>query len=331
MDGWVGVIAAGIAFLVTAAGGAVLFPRDSGARAQRIDGAQTGKTPPPAGILLFAGVVCGACAGLSACAYAGQTAFDDPTNAALAGCAVFTAALFAMGTYEDMTLYRRCANFVFAPRVTIAAQAGLTVSLLVWLKTNGAVSTAVLLPFQMGYAELGWLFYPLTTGAVLIIIGGARSFSEAQGTGIVTFLTAAAGLAAAAQLIGNTQISTVALALGGAALGFLPVNFPPAGALAGRGGAGFFAGAICGLCLMSGKAFLLLLCGGVLLIEKLTEALSVASYRLRGKNLLKERLLHRQLLEQTENANRVILLYLSAGAVFALAAAAFAEFTRRVL
>jgi UDP-GlcNAc:undecaprenyl-phosphate GlcNAc-1-phosphate transferase len=135
--------------------------------------------------------------------------------------------LFAAGLVDDLRGLR--------PLTKLAAQC--VAAVIVYL--YGLQIQVVTLGPPSEALSLGWLALPLT---VLWIVGVTNAFNvvdnmDGLATGLA--LVALATVAAAALVLGNSDVALVCLALTGALLGFLPYNFNPARIFLGDSGSLF--------------------------------------------------------------------------------------------
>lgn len=86
-------------------------------------------------------------------------------------------------------------------------------------------------------------------------------------------------------LPGSGELAVFCAALGGAALGFLWFNSHPASVFMGDTGSLALGGAIAIVSILIKKEILLLIAGGVLVMESLSVILQVASFKIRGKRI----------------------------------------------
>ena len=94
-------------------------------------------------------------------------------------------------------------------------------------------------------------------------------------------------------MLDSGELTIFALSLVGACLGFLWFNAHPAQVFMGDTGSMALGGALAGMALLLKKEFLLIIVGGVFVIEAASVLLQVASYRWRGqKRIFKMAPLH---------------------------------------
>jgi phospho-N-acetylmuramoyl-pentapeptide-transferase len=167
--------------------------------------------------------------------------------------------------------------------------------------------TSVTLPFYKLPLDLD-ILYPVL--AVLVIIGASNAVNLTDGMdglaiGLVTF----AGLAFAVitYVVGNvkfgeylkiiivpgsSELTVLCAGLVGAGLGFLWFNAHPAQVFMGDTGSLALGGLLGALAVMVKQEFLLVIVGGIFVVEALSVIMQVASFKMRGKRIFKMAPLH---------------------------------------
>lgn len=184
--------------------------------------------------------------------------------------------------------------------------AAIAVSLLLYINPN--FSTQVHLPFfKNAVLDLGYLFIPF---AVFVIVGTSNAVNLTDGLdglvigpvmtvafayGIFAYVSGNVNLAEYLQIAyiagsGELAIFTAALIAGG--LGFLWFNSFPAQIFMGDVGALSFGGALGMLAVLTKHELVLVLAGGVFVLEALSVIIQVASFKLTGKRVFRMAPLH---------------------------------------
>jgi phospho-N-acetylmuramoyl-pentapeptide-transferase len=144
----------------------------------------------------------------------------------------------------------------------------------------------------LGYScELGWWFLPWAT---LVIVGSANAVNLTDGLdglagGCLVFTSAAlavAGSATAALVPGASEAVVVLGALTGAVLGFLWFNCAPARVFMGDTGSLAIGGLLGAAALALRAELLLVILGGVFVVETVSVILQVVGFRLARRRLL---------------------------------------------
>lgn len=178
---------------------------------------------------------------------------------------------------------------------------GLAVGIIMVLWPPGPAehATSTLIPFVKDkMLDFGFLYIPII---VLVVTSTTNAVNLTDGLdGLAIGLVGIAGLAFAgmAYVTGSTvwadfldivymvdsgELTIFALAMVGACLGFLWFNAHPAQVFMGDTGSMALGGALAGMALLLKKEFLLIIVGGVFVLEAASVLIQVASYKWRGE------------------------------------------------
>lgn len=194
----------------------------------------------------------------------------------------------------------------FGFQFAVALLAALAIAYLPMLKNN--YSTAITLPFIKNVAiNLGLLYIPFV---MVVLVGASNAVNLTDGLdglaigstliAAVTYmvLTYAAGHARIADYLRiawvpqTGELAVFCGAMVGASLGFLWFNAHPAEIFMGDVGSLALGGAIGCLAVMIKQEILLVLVGGLFVLEALSVILQVASFKLTGRRIFKMSPLH---------------------------------------
>ena len=223
-------------------------------------------TPTMGGLVLII-------AGLLASFWAGHTLDLWVFRMTVAACAV-------LGMVDDLRKLMKHRSLGLKARHKMAALAGL--GLLLWgylLLTREQVGVDV--PYFGWVSGAGILLVTtllLTSGTVNAVNLTDGLDGLAGGTGAVALLA----YAAVAAITGHTELCIAAAAMAGACLGFLWFNFYPARVFMGDTGSLALGGALAALALLTGTEFLLVVIGGIFVIEALSVIIQVSYFKLTG-------------------------------------------------
>ncbi|HEY1689070.1 MAG TPA: phospho-N-acetylmuramoyl-pentapeptide-transferase [Solirubrobacteraceae bacterium] len=197
--------------------------------------------------------------------------------------------------------------------VTIAISVGL------WLiAVHGAHLQSTLRLRVVDYQiDLG-PFYPLLI--YLVVAGTTNAVNLTDGLdGLAAGCTAIVALAyvAIALLTGQSDIAMLAGCVVGASIGFLWFNAFPATVFMGDTGSLGLGGAIAGLAVMTKTEFLLILLGGIFVIEALSVLIQVAYFQLRRKRVFLMAPIHHHFELQGWSETKIILRFWIVAAVCA--------------
>ncbi len=222
-----------------------------------------------------------------------------------------TLAFGAIGFADDYIKVARKRNLGLSARAKFLAQVAVAVALggaLLAMAGQDAYATTISFPFFKNFVpDLGWAFPVLV---VLVLAGAANAVNLTDGldglaigsvliaSGTFTVLTYTAGNAIAAEYLGIPNVKGVGEltifcgSMVGASLGFLWFNSHPAEVFMGDVGSMAMGGALGTVALLIKQEILLILVGGLFVLEALSVILQVGSFKLRGRRIFKMSPLH---------------------------------------
>jgi phospho-N-acetylmuramoyl-pentapeptide-transferase len=186
------------------------------------------------------------------------------------------------------------------------------------LKGQG-FSTAIQIPGTDIQWDFGW-FYAIFS--IIILVGASNAVNLTDGLDGLLAGTAAIAFGAYAILTlfigGFTEVSIFSLAVVGALLGFLVFNAHPAKVFMGDTGSLALGGAIGAIAILTKTEILLVIIGGIFVIETLSVIIQVISFKTTGKRVFKMSPLHHhyELLGWSEW--RVVTTFWLVGLIFAV-------------
>jgi len=261
----------------------------------------------------------------------------DLTNIYIWIAVVTTAAFGGIGFLDDYLKVTRRSSGGLAPRYKFGLQVlvGLIVGLvLMWLASHNLYNTRLIFPFfKQLIPDLGWFYVPFAT-FVLVAWSNAVNLTDGlDGLAISTFAVAAAAFTALAYVTGHRVFAEYLLlvrfepaaeltifcgALVGASLGFLWYNAHPAEIFMGDVGSLALGGAIATVAILIKQELLLVIVGGVFVLEAASVVIQVASFKLRGKRVFKMAPLHHHFELSGWAEPKVITRFLIIAILFAL-------------
>jgi phospho-N-acetylmuramoyl-pentapeptide-transferase len=223
-------------------------------------------------------------------------------------------------------------------RQKLAAQFGLSLvvgGLLLFLSSLDLFNTQLSVPFFKTFRpDLGWFYLPFVA---LVIVGAANAVNLTDGldglaigsvliaTATYAVLTYAAGHAVVANYLGimnikgSAELTVFCGSLVGASLGFLWFNCNPARVFMGDVGSMALGAALGTLAVLIKQEILLVLVGGLFVLEALSVILQVGSYRLRGgRRIFRMAPLHHHFEQSGWKEPQVIIRFWILAIIFAL-------------
>jgi len=247
------------------------------------------------------------------------------------------AAFGAIGFIDDYLKVTRNNSDGLPAWAKLALQFVIAVAIvLVIYFTGGENSTALYIPFfKEPVLDMGWLWIPF---AVLLIVGesNAVNFSDGldgllAGLLIIVFLTLAVltyitGRIDFSEYLGIPyipeagELTVFCFAAAGACVGFLWFNAHPAEVFMGDVGSLSLGGVIAVISLITKKEILILVIGGVFVLEIASVIIQVVSYKLRKKRVFKMAPLHHHYELMGWSENKTVIRFWILGGLFAIIA-----------
>jgi phospho-N-acetylmuramoyl-pentapeptide-transferase len=228
----------------------------------------------------------------------------------------------AIGFGDDLISQWRQRSLGLSARVKLLLQVPL-VGVAVFLALRyGGVDTKLTVPFIRNGLDIGWLYYPF---AFILIAGFSNAVNLtdgldglAAGTGAVA-LFAYAGIAF---LRGETDLAILAACLTGASVGFLWYNTHPAAVFMGDTGSLALGAGLAGMAIATNMEILLLLVGGLFVVEALSVMIQVFSFRVFHRRVFLMAPIHHHFELKGWSETKIIVRFWIVAAI--LAAAGFA-------
>ena len=251
-----------------------------------------------------------------------------------------TAAFGAIGFADDYLKIVRRSHQGLWPRYKMLSQIVIGLALgaaLVWIASRGGpYSTRLIFPFfKTLIPDLGWWYIPFT---VLVLVGASNAVNLTDGLdglAISLFTIAAAAFTALAYITGNrifadylqilrlpgaqtAELTIFCGSLVGASLGFLWYNSYPADVFMGDVGSLALGGALGTVAILIKQELLLVIVGGVFVLEALSVIIQVASFKTTGQRVFKMAPLHHHFELIGWSEPKVITRFVIAGIICAL-------------
>jgi phospho-N-acetylmuramoyl-pentapeptide-transferase len=267
--------------------------------------------------------------------------WTDPANVFVWTAIVATLAFGAIGFVDDYLKVARKRNLGLRAHTKFALQAVVALALgffLLWLAEQGQFSSTLAFPFFKTFnPDLG-LAYPFFV--LLVLAGSANAVNLTDGLdGLAvgsllvvwvafTILTYAAGHAIAAEYLaiqtvtGVGELTVFCGAVVGASLGFLWFNSHPAEVFMGDVGSMGLGGALGTTAVLIKQEFLLIIAGGLFVIEAMSVILQVGSFKLRGRRIFRMAPIHHHFELSGWSETKVVIRFWIIAIIFALMALA---------
>lgn len=266
----------------------------------RTDGPQTHQkkqgTPTMGGLLMLAGV------------FVSLICWFDWMNPFVWGTAIITFGYGCIGYWDDYLKVSKKNSKGVRGKTRLFFEFVIAGAVFSWLIQQGVLNTVVYVPFLKGISfDLGWGYVAF---AALVVVAAANAVNLTDGldglaivpivvsAGTLMLLTYLAGHARIADYLtipyipGAGELAPFAAAIMAAGLGFLWFNTYPAQVFMGDVGSLSLGGFLGAVSVISQNELLLIVLGGVFVVEALSVISQVASFKLTGKRIFKMAPLH---------------------------------------
>src|SRR5678815_1615586 len=261
----------------------------------------------------------------------------DLTNVYVWIAVLTTAAFGAIGFADDYLKIVRRDHHGLRPRYKMGWQIAVALVVgvvLMVLQEQGAYNTRLIFPFfKRLIPDLGWAYLPFAV-FVLVAWSNAVNLTDGlDGLAISTFAIAAATFTALAYVTGHRVLADYLLlvrfpqsaeltifggSLVGASLGFLWFNSYPAEIFMGDVGSLALGAALGTVAILIKQEMLLVIVGGVFVLEALSVVVQVASFKLTGRRVFRMAPLHHHFELSGWSEPKVYARFVIAAVIFAL-------------
>jgi phospho-N-acetylmuramoyl-pentapeptide-transferase len=214
-------------------------------------------------------------------------------------CLLVTAGFGLIGWLDDYDKVKKAHHAGLSGRMRLALEfliGGVATWIIVYFGT-----TDLYIPFKQGpLLDIGWLYIPF--GAfVIVAFGNAVNLTDGlDGLATMPVIIASIAFLLIAYLVGNSRfadylgiphilgvgdLTVLCLAIVGAGLAFLWFNAPPAAVFMGDTGSLALGGALGAVAVATHHEFVLVIIGGLFVVEALSVVIQVAVYKRTGKRV----------------------------------------------
>ncbi len=245
-----------------------------------------------------------------------------------------TAALGLVGGMDDLAKLRENQSKGLSARAKLIGQGLIAFGFIGILLSSGSYPTSLEVPFvKQSPIDLKFWYIPF---AILVVVGASNAVNIADGLdGLAIGCMSMIGLCLIAMsylsghrgladylfipfLAGAGELAVFCAALVGASMGFLWYNAHPASVFMGDTGSLALGGAIGAVAVLIKKELLLVLVGGIFVMEALSVILQVVSFRLTGRRVFLMAPLHHHFQLKGWPESKVTVRFWIVGAVLAL-------------
>ena len=264
----------------------------------------------------------------------GLLVFGNPSNKLLLLALLVTLYLGVVGFWDDRIKTSKKSSQGLKVNQKLLVQSILALCIAFYLYLHPQFDARVEVPFVKVNLSIGWVYIPLI---MAIIVGTSNAVNLTDGLDGLTagcIIFAGCSYAILSYLAGDITIShrfnityipggkELAIfwaAIIGGALGFLWYNAYPAEVFMGDTGAQALGGALGITAILIKKEILLIIIGGVFVVEALSIFLQIASFKLRGKRVLRMSPLHHHYELKGMKEPKIVVRFWIVGFILALA------------
>jgi phospho-N-acetylmuramoyl-pentapeptide-transferase len=242
----------------------------------------------------------------------------------------------AIGFYDDYLKVTRSSVKGFSSRIRLLAEfaiAGIAVLCFIWIGDKPH-SMSLALPFLKDSLVYFGPFFIAVGAFVIVSAGNAVNMTDGlDGLAIVPVMIAAGSYALIAYLVGNVvfseylqlhfvrgtgELTVICGALIGAGLGFLWFNAPPAMIFMGDTGSLALGGALGAIAVAVKHEIVLIIIGGLFVLETVSVIVQVASFKLTGKRVFAMAPLHHHFEQRGWKESTIVIRFWIIAFVLAL-------------
>jgi phospho-N-acetylmuramoyl-pentapeptide-transferase len=178
-------------------------------------------------------------------------------------------------------------------------------------------STSILIPFSHITIELGWLYFPFIIIAMLGMSNAVNFTDGLDGLLAGTSAIAFGALTVIAMAAAHQEVATFSAAMVGAVLGFLVFNAHPAKVFMGDSGSLGIGGGFAAAAILLKSELLMIIIGGVFVIEVLSVVIQVISFKTTGKRVFRMSPIHHHFELSGWSEWKVVVTFWTAGLLLA--------------
>lgn len=184
----------------------------------------------------------------------------------------------------------------------------------------GCIDTSLSIPFTNISIELGWLYYVF---AICLIFGMATAVNFTDGidglaSSVTLVISIFFGVVALTML--SPSLTLISGALIGGLCGFLVFNIHPAKVFMGDTGSLFLGGAVTGAAFIIGEPLVIVIAGGIYIVELLSVVIQVTSFKLRAKRVFKMTPIHHHFEKCGWKEGKIVIIFSALTVLFCVLA-----------
>lgn len=245
----------------------------------------------------------------------------------------------AVGVVDDWLKDVRKSNLGLRVRTKLLLEFTVSLGFLLWLNLFWKdKSTAVLLPFRMGYMDFNILYYPLVAIGMTVTVNavklhdcfGSDTQSGIDGLCAVTILIFSLAITVCGNIIEQDFVSASGCVCAAAIIGFLVWGLAPGKIYLGESGALLLGGLVSSMTVASKLHFLVFMLGIGFFIDSFCTLIQYNVFIHRKKLVFKGNSLHSHLKSKGYSDYKIILIFTCINVIGAIAGVAFALYSTKL-
>ncbi len=225
-----------------------------------------------------------------------------------------------IGFIDDYIKVVKKRNLGLTEKQKFLLQLGASIIFLLAAMRLDIVTTEVVIPFAKITVDFGFVYIPF---ALFVLLGTTNAVNLTDGIdGLASSVTVVVSVvfAIVAYFSGNIAVTEYAIIVAAGCFGFFLFNKCPAKIFMGDTGSLFLGGSVCGMALVLGQPILLVIVGGVYVLETLSVILQVASFKLTGKRIFKMSPIHHHFEMCGWSENKIVTVAVTASVILGIIA-----------
>jgi len=232
---------------------------------------------------------------------------------------LLTALMYGVvGFVDDFIKVVKKRNLGLSAKAKFLSQ--LLVALISTLLLNymGYITGELFVPFMQKAVDIGFWIIPLTVLVQLSVVNSVNLTDGLDGLASTVTLIICIFFTICAVLLGQPSSGLFMAATAGACAAFLVFNAHPAKVFMGDTGSLFLGGAVAVCASSLGLPLILIIAGGVYLMETLSVIMQVTSFKLTGKRIFKMSPLHHHFEMCGYSESKIVLLFSTATCILCI-------------
>lgn len=244
--------------------------------------------------------------------------FLVPYNKYVLWSLIITVGFGLIGLVDDLIKYLKKRSLGLLTMQKLFLQIGFALIVAYFVQQSTDLGTEIYLPFIKNSIDLGIMFVPFVVLVMISSVNAVNLTDGLDGLADGLIIIAMFSFALIAYIQNVLPMSLFALIVAFISLGFLIYNFYPAQIFLGDVGSLALGGALASVAIFTKTELLLLVLGGVFVIETLSVILQVVSVKLRGKIIFKMSPIHHHFELCDWKEPKIIIRFWITGVILAL-------------